>query len=277
MGGHNNHMNNHRIADSYLSWWTLAGVDALVGETPAGWLETVPVNDNARKGSTERAAEHIAVEPPPLPEILLKKERTADPGSEAPVIFPETWDAFQQWLAKGDNVPGLQWDDRRVLPSGAAHAKLMLITAWPDMDDQRAGALFCGEPGRLLDNMLKAIGLNRDDCYLASLAITRPAGGRCQPEDLPELERLFQHHLRLAAPQRLLLIGSDITGILTGERLPAARGRLLDLGNHLNLSDNSDNKASLPIAAVPHPTIMLSRPAQKSAAWDSLKLFSQGN
>lgn len=267
MGGHN----NYQMADSYSSWWTLAGVESLVGETPAGWLEAPPVNDNAPQ---RRVAEPLAVEPPPLPDILLKKETVADPVSRAPAIFPETWDVFQQWLAKGDDVPGLQWDDRRVLPSGAAHAKLMLATAWPDMDDQRAGALFCGEPGRLLDNMLKAIGLKREDCYLASLAITRPAGGRCQPEDLPELERLFQHHLRLAAPQRLLLIGSDITGILTGNRLQAARGRLLDLGNSLDLSDN---KASIPVAAVPHPAIMLSRPAQKSAAWDSLKLFNQRN
>lgn len=262
MGGHNNLV----TADSYLSWWTLAGVESLVGETPAGWLEAPPpVNDNMQK---KRMAEQAPVEPPPLPEILLKKAPLPDHQAKGPVVFPESWNAFHQWLASSPDVPGLQWDDRRVLPQGDPNAKLMLVTAWPEMDDQRAGALFCGEPGRLLDNMLKAIGLTRDNIYLASLAITRPAGGRCQPEDLPDLERLFHHHLRLAAPQRLLLIGSDITGILTGQRLQAARGRLLNVG---------EASSSLPVAAVPHPAIMLSRPAQKSAAWDSLKLFNQGN
>src|SRR3546814_8973070 len=71
----------------------------------------------------------------------------------------------------------------------------MVLTAWPEVDDQRDGALFAGPAGPLLDAMLRAIGMTRGDCYLASLAVTRPPGGRCDDRDRGELDRLLWHHL----------------------------------------------------------------------------------
>src|SRR3546814_2659761 len=105
----------------------------------------------------------------------------------------------------------------------------MLLTAWPEIDDQQSGALFSGAAGQLLDAMLRAIGMARADCYTASLAVTRPAGGRCDGEEAAELDRLLWHHLRLAKPERLLLIGSDITRMAAATALPDARGRLLNI------------------------------------------------
>src|SRR3546814_11012992 len=99
----------------------------------------------------------------------------------------------------------------------------MLLTAWPEIDDQQSGALFSGAAGQLLDAMLRAIGMARADCYTASLAVTRPAGGRCDGEEAAELDRLLWHHLRLAKPERLLLIGSDITRMAAATALPEDR------------------------------------------------------
>jgi len=144
---------------------------------------------------------------------------------------------------------------------------LMLLTAWPEIDDQRDGALFTGPAGQLLDAMLGAVGATRGDCYLASLAITRPPGGRIDERDAAELDRLLWHHLRLAKPGRLLLIGGDIVRMAAKLQLADARGKLLDI--------NQDG-GKLEAVAVAHPAILLARPAQKAAAWDSLKLFNRG-
>ena len=119
----------------------------------------------------------------------------------------------------------------------------------------------------MLDAMLRAIGLTRADCYLASLAITRPPGGRCDQKDAAELDRLLWHHLRLAKPERLLLVGSDIARMAADIALADARGRLLDI--------NQDG-GKMETVAVAHPAMLLARPAQKAAAWDSLKLFNRG-
>jgi DNA polymerase len=143
----------------------------------------------------------------------------------------------------------------------------MLLTAWPEIDDQRDQALFTGPPGQLLDAMLGAVGTTRADCYLASLAITRPPGGRIDERDAAELDRLLWHHLRLARPGRLLLIGSDIVRMAAKLQLADARGKLLDI--------NQDG-GKLEAVAVAHPAMLLARPAQKAAAWDSLKLFNRG-
>lgn len=254
-----------QLAESISDWWSLAGVDALVGEQPTGWLVTPAANDAAAAKPKRQAV--VEPELPPLPSALRRQEvpQTAEP--KGPAVFPDDWNEFQSWLATGSDVPGSQWDARRVLPVGQAGAPLMLLTAWPEIDDQRNGTLFSGPTGKLLDAMLQAIGTARDNCYVASLAVTRPAGGRCDGEDADELDRLLWHHLRLAKPGRLLLIGSDIVRMATRTALPDARGRLLNI--------NQDG-GKVDAVAVAHPAMLLARPAQKAAAWDSLKLFNRG-
>ena len=253
------------LAQSTCDWWSLAGVDALVGEQPAGWLVTPPANDAA--APKPKRVVNAEPELPPLPAALQRQETPEAAEPKGPVVFPDDWTEFQNWLATADDVPGSQWDARRVLPAGEAGAPLMLLTAWPEIDDQRDGTLFAGPAGKLLDAMLQAIGMARGGCYVASLAVTRPAGGRCDGEEAAELDRLLWHHLRLAKPGRLLLIGSDIVRMAARLPLPDARGKLLDI--------NQDG-GKMEAVAVAHPTMLLARPAQKAAAWDSLKLFNRG-
>jgi DNA polymerase len=252
------------LAQSYSDWWSLAGVDALVGEAPAGWLTPPPANDAAAPKPKPVFAEPVIA---PLPAALQRQEVVETPVAKGPVELPTEWTAFQSWLAEHPDVPGSQWDARRVLPVGESGAPLMLLTAWPEVDDQRDGALFSGPAGKLLDAMLAAIGTTRDEAYLASLAVTRPPGGRCDEAAAAELDRLLWHHLRLARPGRLLLIGSDIVRMAAKLALPDARGRLLDI--------NQDG-GKVDAVAIAHPAMLLARPAQKAAAWDSLKLFNRG-
>lgn len=252
------------LAESYHDWWSLAGVDTLVGEVPAGWLDVPAANDATAKPKAPLIAEPA---PAPLPEALQRRETSIEVRERGPVVFPGEWDAFRTWLADGTDVPGSQWDARRVLPVGDAGAPLMLLTAWPEIDDQRDGTLFAGPAGDLLDAMLRAIGMTRAGSYVASLAVTRPPGGRIDESDAAELERLLWHHLALARPERLLLIGSDIARMATGIALADARGKLLDI--------NQDG-GKVEAVAVAHPAMLLARPAQKAAAWDSLKLFNRG-
>lgn len=261
MGGPNTAL----LAESYCDWWSLAGVEALVGDRPAGWLAVPPANDAA--ASRPKRVADPAPEAQPLPAVLQRQPAEAPAEPRGPIALPDEWNDFQQWLASSDEVPGSQWDARRVLPVGDAAAPLMLLTAWPEIDDQREGQLFAGPAGTLLDAMLRAIGLTRSQCYVASLAITRPPGGRIAAQDSAELERLLWHHLRLAAPQRLLLVGGDILRITTGLSLRDARGKSLDL--------NQDG-GKVETVAISHPAMLLARPAQKAAAWDSLKLFNWG-
>src|SRR3546814_16905834 len=104
----------------------------------------------------------------------------------------------------------------------------MILTAWPEIDDQRDAALFVGPAGALLDAMLRAIGTTRDACYRARLAVTRPPGGRCDQADTEELARPLRHHLKLARPQRLLLVAGQLVRLAAGTAPPTARARALE-------------------------------------------------
>src|SRR3546814_4380422 len=141
----------------------------------------------------------------------------------------------------------------------------MILTAWPEIDDQRDAALFVGPPGALLDAMLRAVGTTRDACYRASLAVTRPPGGRCDQADTEELARLLRHHLKLARPERLLLVGGDIVRMAAGIALPDARGRLLDV-NH--------DGGKMAAVAVASPAMLLARSEEHTSELQSLMRIS---
>lgn len=246
------------LVESHRSWWQLAGLDNLVDEAPQNWLAPkAEISAEAPRAEATAPAPVRRVEPalaPPAP-------------TGAPLAMPGDWTAFQTWLAADPAVPGTGWHPQRILPVGAPGAKLMVLALSPEMADHDAGQLFAGDCGRLLDAMLRAISLIREDCYLASLALTRPPGGRIDAAGMGALTPLLWHHLRLATPQKLLLFGTDLAQAVLGSDLAALRGHLRDV-----------NQAGVKVAAtaVQHPLLLLDRPARKAAAWDSLKLLAQG-
>jgi DNA polymerase len=185
----------------------------------------------------------------------------------APLAMPDDWDGFQAWLAADPAVPGTGWHRQRILPVGRQNAPLMLLSLCPEMADHDAGALHSGSAGTLLDAMLRAIGLERGQCYCASLALTRPPGGRLDTGQSAALMPLLWHHVRLARPERLLVFGGDLARMITGEDIAALRG-CLRLVNH--------DGVKVELIAVQHPMLLLDRPARKAAAWDSLKRLARG-
>jgi uracil-DNA glycosylase len=249
------------LIESHRSWWQLAGLETLVAEAPQNWLapkaDPVPETLRSEPSPVLRQPDAPLAAPPSAPA----------PIALAPLAMPEDLAAFQAWLAEDAGVPGTRWHPQRILPVGTPGAKLMVVALAPELDDHDAGQLFAGDSGRLLDAMLRAIGLTRSDCYLASCALTRPPGGRIDARDMAALTPLLWHHLRLAAPQKLLIFGTDLAQAILGTDLASVRG---------NLRDVNQAGVKLSATATQHPMLLLDRPARKAAAWDSLKLLAQG-
>jgi len=142
----------------------------------------------------------------------------------------------------------------------------MIMGEAPSAEDLRSGRPFTGPAGLLLDQMLAAIGLDRTSCYISLLAPCRRIPGAPPPEaiiaDLP----LTEAHIRLAAPQLVLLLGAAATQALSGQTaaISALRGRWLDLPF-----------GEKPIPALPtfNPAYLLRRPEAKREAWADLLEF----
>ena len=249
------------LVESHRSWWQLAGLETLVDEEPQNWL--APKADPV----PEKAAPELIPAARQPETALAASLPVPPPAPSAPLAMPDDWAAFQGWLASDAAVPGTRWHLRRILPAGAQGAKLMVLALTPEMADHDAGHLFAGDAGRLLDAMLRAIGLTREDCYLASLALTRPPGGRIDAAEMAALTPLLWHHLRLVGPHKLLIFGSDLAQTILGSDLASLRGSLRNV---------NQSGVNVRATATQHPLLLLDRPARKAAAWDSLKLLAEG-
>lgn len=230
-------------AASALEWWRDAGVDMLVDEDPRDW--------------TAREAAPAVASSAPQPVVL------AEPEPEVPL--PATLEAFIHWRF-GSGAPESTWVESIVSPTGDVAAPLMVITDFPESEGE-APSLLAGPAGRLFDRMLAAIGLDRDSIYFAPLCAARPITGSVPREAEERLGELVRHHIALAAPQKLLLLGQTVSRAVLGAGGGLQRGRLQPV--------NQENGQYLMVATF-HPRFLLTRPAAKADAWKDLQLLLEG-
>ncbi len=231
-------------AASALDWWHDAGVDVTVGDEGFAWLETA-----------ERLAE------------ARQAARTAPGPATAPAIPPDALPgdapAFAAWRI-GETVPEARWGGAAIAASGPAGADLLVFVDCPERDDREL--LMEGDVGRLFDRMLAAIGRSRADTGLASVCVRRPTTGRVPRDTEARLGEIARHHVALAAPQRLLVMGDAASRAILAMNVADARGRFHAL-NH------KDGKVTQVVASH-HPRFLLDRPAAKAEAWKDLLMLT---
>jgi uracil-DNA glycosylase len=221
-------------AEALLSWWALAGVDMAVSEEPVNWLRPAPVLSGP---SAAKAARGDAL--------------------------PQSLDAFHDHLATAPDLPEARWPGARIMPEGPPAPKLMLIFAAPE-----SGAMLADEKAdRLLNRMLAAIGLTREQVYVASLSLVAPPSAMIDADILSRLAERMRHHIALVAPQALLLVGDQTNRALapTGEK---EAGKNLPFVNH--------SGGTVEAVSIYHPRLMLHQPPAKAAAWNELRRLVRG-
>jgi DNA polymerase len=224
---------------SLLAWWSEAGVDVLIDEQSRNWLAPI---ERAPAPAAKTAAVPVA------------KAVAAE--------WPTTLATFQTWLATSDeiSIPA----DARIAPAGDIASGLMLLSDQPEANDTETGQIMSGEIGRLFDRMMAAIGRDRASIYLAAMAPGRPAGGYVDADAAKLFTRLARHHVGLAKPRLLLLLGEGPSRAMLGLGFVEARGRvhMIDLPG-----------GAVPAIATFHPRTLIQHPAQKARAWADLQLL----
>jgi uracil-DNA glycosylase len=223
-------------ARSALAWWLEAGVDIAVQEQPRDWLKPAPPR-------AEPAAEPTAV------------SNVAEPDSE-------TLAALQSWLASSAQVPLASVSNKRILPHGPENAPVMLLSDGPTLEDAAAGQPIGGDSWALATRMLAAIRIGADDAYSASLSCFHAPGTRMTDKDREACAEIARQHIRLAKPQRLLLLGDGPCLALLGKRLIDARG-------HVHKIEGVRAVATF------HPRHLINRPLDKHLAWRDLLLLME--
>jgi DNA polymerase len=223
-------------ARSALAWWLEAGVDVAVQEQPRDWL---------------KPARHQ-----PKPEL----EPSAPPNIVQPA--QETLAELREWLASSVQLPLAGAAARRVLPHGPEHARVMLLSDSPALEDAAAGQPIGGDAWELAQRMLAAIGIAADQAYSASISCFHSPGARMSPAEREQCAEIARRHIALARPERLLLLGDGPCVALLGKRLVEARG-------HVHKVEGVRAVATF------HPRHLINRPLDKSLAWKDLLLLME--
>ncbi len=157
-----------------------------------------------------------------------------------------------------------------VFGDGASDAKIMLIGEAPGAEEDEQGVPFCGDSGKLLDNMLASIGLSREkNVYITNTIFWRPpANRRPTKEEIAVCRPFVEQHIALIKPELLILVGSTAVSSLIGSDLEISKIRQ-EYYSYTNeyLSDH------IPTTAIFHPAYLMRQPSQKKQAWyDLLKI-----
>ena len=158
-------------------------------------------------------------------------------------------------------------------PRAAPQADWLVVGEAPGENEDRTGEPFVGQAGQLLDNMLKAIGLDRhNNVYIANVIKCRPPGNRNpEPQEVAQCEPYLRRQIELLQPKIILAMGRFAVNSLLQATLPEVHK--LPLGK-LRGQVHSYQSAgrTVPVIATYHPAYLLRNLPEKAKAWADLCL-----
>jgi uracil-DNA glycosylase family 4 len=154
---------------------------------------------------------------------------------------------------------------------GNPHAELMFVGEGPGADEDAQGEPFVGRAGQLLNNMIKAMGLRREDVYIANIVKCRPPGNRQPERDESETCSPFlMRQISAIKPKVLVALGATAAKNLLAINAPMTelRGRWYDF----KPVGGDPSWPGARLAVTYHPAFLLRDPRQKGEAWKDLQM-----
>ncbi|MGO8932878.1 MAG: uracil-DNA glycosylase [Terracidiphilus sp.] len=145
---------------------------------------------------------------------------------------------------------------------GNPAARLMFVGEGPGADEDAQGLPFVGRAGQLLNNMIAAMGLKREECYIANIVKCRPPSNRTpEPAEANTCSPFLFRQIDVVRPQVLVALGATAATYLLGQKQPLAglRGRV-------------HAYRGMSLIVTYHPAFLLRDPRQKKEAWADLQI-----
>ena len=149
-----------------------------------------------------------------------------------------------------------------VFADGDPNARLMFVGEGPGADEDASGLPFVGKSGQLLTNMIVAMGLRREDVYIANIVKCRPPANRApEPMEANTCTQFLVRQIDLVQPEVIVALGTTAATYLLGvkQSLASLRGTWHDVRGA---------KALVTF----HPAFLLRDPRQKAEAWKDLQM-----
>ena len=190
-----------------------------------------------------------------LGEVAKPESPLTDPARALRLIREDLGDCTRCRLSK-------QGRKQIVFGVGNPKAELMFIGEAPGADEDQQGEPFVGRAGQLLNNMIKAMGLRREDVYIANIIKCRPPGNRTPERDECETCSPFlMRQIAVIKPKAIVALGAVAAKTLLAINAPMSefRGRWFDF-------------RGTKLAVTYHPAFLLRDPRQKKETWKDLQM-----
>ncbi|MCI0401144.1 MAG: uracil-DNA glycosylase [Gammaproteobacteria bacterium] len=211
---------------------------------------------------------------------VRRKHRVRDKASETSVasrasVAPEfsaaasaavaqmDWETLRATVATCVRCSLHKTRTQTVFGVGALTADWLLVGEAPGVDEDRKGEPFVGRAGQLLNNMLFAMGLKREDVYIANILKCWPPKNRDpRPEEVISCEPYLKRQIQLIQPKIILALGRVAAHNLLKVDMPVGRMRGIRY-EYLGFG--------IPVVVTYHPAYLLRSPREKLKAWQDLQ------
>ncbi len=266
------------IAGELLAWHLAAGVDAMLDDAPHNrFLEAARDSSGPSElvrrepgrvsnGETGGSARVIGAA---SPRIQASPADDWVREARARASTATTLDDLRTVLANFDGCALSRTAKSLILADRVTENGILVIGDVPEADDDRNGEAFIGRPGALLDAMMKAIDVARNDLVLTTAIPWRPPGNRAPTvQELEVCTPFLVRQVELVKPRFILALGALPVQLLVGrsDSIGKLRGHWFDV---------EANGHTTKLMACLSPAYLLRQPMQKKYAWRDLKSFRQ--
>ncbi|MBN2429081.1 MAG: uracil-DNA glycosylase [Deltaproteobacteria bacterium] len=203
--------------------------------------------------------------PPPMEPPAPQSAYETDAVLPGPVQVAETLSEGLEDICREldgcRRCPLCEGRNRLVFGGGNPQAELVFVGEAPGREEDRQGIPFVGEAGQLLERILFAMNLHRDDVYICNVIKCRPPGNRDpKPEEIEACEPFLKRQLAVIRPKVLVTLGKFAAQTLLRERMPISR-----------LRGHWREYEGIPLMPTYHPAFLLRNPASKKEVWIDMK------
>lgn len=253
-----------------LAFYAEAGVDEPLGDAPVDRFAEAQSRQTPRKpaGAAAQPPARQAAPPQAIPVLRPTAAQAAVPdGAQAALARQLAADAatleeLREAMAAFDGCNLKSTARNLVFGDGNPKAALMLVGEAPGRDEDIEGRPFVGRSGQLLDRMLAAIGIDRENAYIANVIPWRPPGNRAPTPHETEICRPFiERQIELVNPKVLINLGGP-----SAKTLLHATDGILRLRGNWSVHTTASGIA-IPAMPTLHPAYLLRTPAHKKLAW----------
>ena len=157
--------------------------------------------------------------------------------------------------------------NKLVFGEGPLNPMVMFVGEGPGKEEDETGRPFVGRCGKLLRNMIIAIGLDLEkEVYIANVVKCRPPSNRPpEPEEIEQCGKLLKKQVEIIRPKRVVLLGKTAVKGLLSEHSKMTIGALRKISPEMLLFEG------IPMKVTYHPSSLLRDPSRKSLAYEDFK------